>query len=260
MHEPRADAAAARLSLAGRRAIVSGSAHGLGLGVATAFAGAGAEVACLDLDAEALAALAGLDGVVATEVADIADAGSVETATAAALEALGGLDVLVNCAAKFPVGGLAATPVETMVDAFDVNAAGGVRVLQAVLGALGASESGRVINFSSVVFHGGTPPEMGAYIASKAAVVGATRALARELGPAGITVNAIAPGAFPTRSEVATMGENNVEFEQQVLAMQSIKRRGEVEDIAATAIFLASDGAGFITGQTLVVDGGIHFA
>jgi NAD(P)-dependent dehydrogenase (short-subunit alcohol dehydrogenase family) len=249
-----------RFGVADRAVLVTGAAHGLGLAVATAFGGAGARVVGLDVDAVALQDLAGQRGIVGVVPADLASDARVASAADEALALLGGLDVLVNCAATFPVGGLATTVTAAadLVTAVDVNVAGGVRLLRTTADALRASRAGRVVNFSSVVIHGGVPPEMGAYVASKAAVVGVTRALARELGPDGITVNAIAPGSYPTRAEQVTIVDDREAFEAQLMAIQSVKRRGEVHDIACAVLFLASDAAAFITGQTLTVDGGIY--
>jgi NAD(P)-dependent dehydrogenase (short-subunit alcohol dehydrogenase family) len=257
MSEPTAEDVAQGFAAAGRRALVTGAAHGLGLAVATGLRGAGARVVGLDVDRAAVERVAAEHGLEGAVVADLADGEATERAAGEALERLGGLDVLVHCAAVFPLGTLATTPVDVAAGAVDVNALGGVRLVQATVGALRASPAGRIVNFTSTTFLGGVPPEMGGYIVSKAAVIGATRALARELGPDGITVNAIAPGAFPTRQERA-MIEDRAAFDAQVLALQAIKRRGDVRDVAAAVLFLASPAAGFITGQTLVVDGGVY--
>ena len=121
----------------------------------------------------------------------------------------------------------------------DVNVAGYARMVQAAHPALAASGRGRVINLASITFYLGFPDGLGAYIASKGAVIGLTRALARELGPLGVTVNAIAPGAFPTRAEEII--EDRAAYDVQILSSQAIKRRGDVGDIAAAVLFLASD-------------------
>ena len=185
----------------------------------------------LDIDEAALAEIASPAGLLATAVADIADEDALADAVAEAIATLGGLDVLVNCAALFPMGGLATSTVDVL-SALNTNTVGGIRAIRHSLPRAARLRGGRIINFTSVVVHMGGPPELGAYVTTKAAIIGATRALARELGPDGITVNAIAPGSFPTRAETSTIVENREEFAQQVIAQQSIKRRGEVQDIA----------------------------
>ena len=227
--------------MAGRRVLVSGGGHGLGLAVASAFAGAGARVAVLDIDIETVGPLADELGLVSVLAANVDDSASVEPAVRQAIEALGGLDVVVNAAAQYPLGSLIDEPAELMEAVFRTNVAGYARVVRAAAPALRASPAGRVINFASVMLFSADPPNLGAYVVSKAAIVGYTRSLARELGPDGICVNSLAPGSIPTRSTAAA---GDVEaFTKRVLGLQCIKRVGRVEDIAATALFLASDGA-----------------
>lgn len=257
MSEPLAPHAIDLLSAAGRRVLVVGGGHGLGLAVASAFAGAGARVAVLDLDLAVVAPLAAEIGLAHVAAADVDTEASVEPAVRTAIAALGGCDAVINCAAQYPTGSLIDEPATLMEDVFRTNVAGYARVIRAATPALRASGSGRIVNFASVMLFTADPPNLGAYVVSKAAVVGLTRALARELGPDGICVNSLAPGSIPTRS-TAVAGDVAA-FQQRVLELQSIKRIGRVEDIAATALFLASPGAGFITGQTLLVDGGWIF-
>jgi NAD(P)-dependent dehydrogenase (short-subunit alcohol dehydrogenase family) len=263
MSEPTAFEAGSRFDLAGRRALVTGAGHGLGLAIATGFAGAGASVGLLDVDADAVEEAGALIGrersgvIVHAEALDVRDDASVGAAVPGAIEALGGLDILVNCAAIYPVGAIETMAPSTVLDVLDVNVAGYARMVQAAHGALIANGRGRVVNLASITFYLGFPAGLGAYIASKGAVLGLTRALARELGPQGVTVNAIAPGAFPTRAEEII--EDRAAYDIQILSSQAVKRRGDVGDIAAAALFLASDAASFITGQTLVVDGGWVF-
>ena len=121
------------------------------------------------------------------------------------------------------------------------------------LPAMRAAGSGRIINVSSITFFGATP-FLVPYVASKGALVGLTRALARELGEHGITVNAIAPGAFPTAAEA--IHPDLEAYNAFILDQQAVKRRGEPADIANAALFLAAPQTSFITGQLLVVDGG----
>lgn len=243
--------------LRGRRVLVSGGGHGLGLAVASAFAGAGAKVAVLDIDTETVQLLADELGLVAVLTADVDQSASAEPAVRHAIEALGGLDVVVNAAAQYPLGSLIDEPAELMERVFRTNVAGYARVVRAAAPALRASPAGRIINFASVMVFTADPPNLGAYVISKAAIVGLTRALARELGSDGICVNSLAPGSIPTRS-TAAVGDVAA-FTERLMTLQCIKRVGRVEDIAATALFLASDGAAFITGQTLLVDGGWVF-
>lgn len=260
MEEPIAPSAAQSFALAGRAALITGAAHGLGLAMATAFAGAGMKVAMVDLDEEGLAS--GRERLpqtveVVTHVVDVRDPSQVQRAVNAAGKALGGLDVIVNDAAVYPVAPLTEVDPAQLLDVINVNVAGYIRVVQAARPWLVRSGHGRVINMASITFFLGFPDGLGAYIASKGGVIGITRVLARELGPHAVTVNAIAPGAFPTRAE--DIIEDRPAYDRQILSSQCLKRRGTVSDIAATALFLASDAASFITGQTIAVDGGWTF-
>jgi NAD(P)-dependent dehydrogenase (short-subunit alcohol dehydrogenase family) len=243
--------------LTGRLVLVSGAGHGLGLATAAAFAGAGALVAAMDIDVSVLEKVATEQGFRAVLKADVQDTSSVDNAVAEAIGRLGGLDVVVNAAAQYPTGSLIDEPAELMEDVFATNVAGYARVVRAAFPALSQSRAGRVINFSSVMAFSADPPNLGAYVVSKAAIIGYTRALARELGPHGICVNSLAPGSIPTRS-TAVVGDVAA-FQERLMGIQCIKRFGRPEDIAATVMFLASEGAGFITGQTLLVDGGWIF-
>ena len=263
MTEPTAFDAASRSDLTGRRALVTGAGHGLGLAIATGFAGAGSSVALFDIDDGAVREAGELNRrerpgvIVHTEALDVRDDAAVRTAVDRSVEALGGLDILVNGAAIYPVAAIETMPASTILDVLNVNVAGYARMAQAAHQALTANGRGRIINLASITFFLGFPDGLGAYIASKGAVLGLTRALARELGPQGVTVNAIAPGAFPTRAEEIIV--DRAAYDVQILSSQAVKRRGDVGDIAGAALFLAGDTASFITGQTLVVDGGWVF-
>jgi NAD(P)-dependent dehydrogenase (short-subunit alcohol dehydrogenase family) len=254
MTEPTAHGAHERFTVAGRRVVVTGAAHGLGLGVVTAFSGAGASVAALDIDAGALDRF-DADAAVHPVAVDTADDASVAGAIAEAAERLGGIDAVVNCAAVYPTAPLVGAT--HLMEVVNVNVAGYLRTVQAAHPWLAASGHARVVNFASITFYLGFPDGLGAYIATKGAVVGLTRALARELGPAGIGVNAIAPGAFPTRAE--NIIPDRAAYDEVIMSSQCLKRRGTVDDIAAAVLFLTSDASSFITGQTLVVDGGWVF-
>ena len=137
-----------------------------------------------------------------------------------------------------------------------VNAKGCFLCARALSEGLRASPHGRIVNVSSITFLRGSE-QLAAYVTSKGAVIGLTRALARELGPDGVTVNAIAPGAFPTDAE--KIHPDLDAYERFVLEQQCIKRRGRPEDVGQLVAFLAGDGASFISGQTIVIDGGWTF-
>lgn len=261
MDEPVAFDAAARFDVSGRVALITGAAHGLGLAMATAFVGAGAKVGLLDIDADGLEGVEKMlneRGTAVARTVDVRDEEMTRTAVREMAADLGGIDILINDAAVFPSGPLAETDFDELRNVLDVNVGGYVRTLTAALPYLRESGRGRVINFGSVTFFLGYPDGLAVYIATKGAVVGLTRALAKEIGPSGVTANVLAPGAFPTRAEQG-LYEDQAAFDAEVIERQTIKRRGSVEDIAAAALFLASDAASFITGQTLLVDGGWAF-
>ena len=178
-------------------------------------------------------------------------------ATKARVEALcrqeNGVDILINNAAIYPSHSMEDYSIEQLEAIQRVNVQAAIVASQAVIPAMKRRGFGRIVNVASVTLNGGWANIL-PYVTSKGAVVGMTRAMARELGPFGITVNCVSPGAFPTDAEkIHPDPEGYARF---IIDRQSIKRRGRPEEIADAMMFFASERSGFITGQTLNVDGG----
>jgi 3-oxoacyl-[acyl-carrier protein] reductase len=243
--------------LDGRVAIVTGGGGGLGEGICNALAGAGATVAVVELElpkAQARAdAVRAAGGDAIALQADVSDKDSIDAMVASVVDSLGGVDILVNNAAIYPSRPWTEIDEEEWDAVFGTNVKGYFLCAQACYPSMAARGRGRIVNLSSITFFGGWSRLL-AYVSTKGAVVAYPRALARELGPEGITVNAIAPGAFPTDAEkIHPDPEGYAAF---VLEHQSLKRRGTPEDIGSLAVFLAGDGSSFITGQLFAIDGG----
>ena len=243
--------------LDGRVAVVTGAGGGLGEGECLSLVAAGAAVACVELDEQRLAAVVDkvrVAGGRAVGVAtDVADRASVEAMAERVVRELGGIDILVNNAAIYPLRPWTEITEEEWDSVLAVNLKGYFLCARACRDSMAARGNGRIVNFSSITYMIGFK-NMLSYVTSKGGVVAFTRALAREVGPDGITVNAIAPGAFPTDAE--KIHPNPEQYNQWILEQQSLKRRGTPEDIGNAVVFLGSDAASFITGQTIVVDGG----
>jgi 3-oxoacyl-[acyl-carrier protein] reductase len=246
------------MSIAGRTILYTGAAGGLGLPTTLAFLEAGARVVAVDNDPAKVAALdaaAPADArerlvVLASDLSDLAGFRSDITRVA---EQTGGYDIVINNAAIYPSKPFEDYTIEEHQAVQRVNVDAGIVAVQVALPGMKARQWGRIINVASVTFYGGWAL-LSPYVASKGAMVGLTRAWAREFGGDGITVNAIAPGAFPTDAEKIHPDPEG--YTRLVLDRQAVKRRGTPADIAKALAFLASDDAGFITGQTLNVDGG----
>ncbi|SIS23824.1 3-oxoacyl-[acyl-carrier protein] reductase [Microbispora rosea] len=248
--------------LADRVGVITGSGQGIGREFAEAFAAAGATVVVADLDgenAEKVAAQLRGGGAQALGLGvDVSDETAVTRMVEAAVAEFGRIDVLVNGAAIFST--LTMKPFEEIGadewrKVIDVNVNGVFLCCRAVSATMRAQGSGTIVNISSSTVLGGRPNYLH-YVTSKAAVVGMTRSLARELGPAGINVNVIMPGSVETGIPRDSARPEAVE---QIVGNQALKRRIVSADIAGAAVFLASDAASMITGQSLVVDGGMNF-
>jgi 3-oxoacyl-[acyl-carrier protein] reductase len=239
--------------------IVTGAAGGLGSAMAAGFARDGGNVAIIDLPGSRGSEVAheinssGAAGSAFFVPCDLADLDRTAQVVRGLAGAHGGIDVLVNNAAIFPRKEVANYTIQDWHSVQRVNVDAAFVCVQAVLPEMRAAGSGRIVNVSSITFFGGTP-FLAPYVASKGALVGLTRALARECGPDGITVNAIAPGAFQTAAEAIHPDPEG--YSASVLERQAIKRRGRPEDIANAVLFLSAPDSSFITGQLLCVDGG----
>jgi 3-oxoacyl-[acyl-carrier protein] reductase len=245
------------VSVAGKTAIVTGAAPGIGAATARLLAERGARVLAVGLQPDALrdtvAAIEADGGEAVAFDADVSDPAAIEAVAARAQEAFGGADILVNNAAIYPIGPWHEAEAAEWDEVFRVNVRGYFLLAKAVRPQMLARGGGSIVNVASVTFYFGEE-ELLSYVASKGAVIGFTRSLAREAGPEGIRVNAVAPGAFPTAA-TAIHADQDALWEK-VLTSQSLKRRGEVEDVALAIAFFAADDSRFVTGQTLLVDGG----
>ena len=239
-------------------AFVTGAGGALGGAIAERLGADGLAVAVVDIDGPSAEATAGpiLEaGGRATAIAcDLRDAAAIERAFAAAEQRLGPVTALVNNAAVFPSGPFTEVTLETLDDTLAVNQRAYFLTAQMAARSMINAAGGVIVNVASIVWHGRWE-NMAPYVTSKGGVVALTRALARELGPHDIRVNAVAPGAFPTAAEAAQHPDLEA-YEREILNAQAIKRRGRVDDVASLVSFLCGDESSFITGQTINVDGG----
>ena len=246
------------MDFTGKTVLLTGGAGGLGIDTALGFAAAGAKVIALDIrddrGGELLSRARDVDGgSVIYEHVDLSDQVHLKGELDRILSEQGVIDILINNAAIYPAKSFEEFTVDDYRAVQAVNVDAHIQCAMSLLPGMRARGWGRIVNVASITFYGGWD-KLFPYVASKGALVGLTRAWAREFGPYGVTVNAIAPGAFPTDAEkIHPDPEGYTRF---VLDHQALKRRGSPQDIASTMMFLASDHASFITGQTINVDGG----
>jgi NAD(P)-dependent dehydrogenase (short-subunit alcohol dehydrogenase family) len=242
--------------------VITGGAAGIGFAYAQRFLAEGARVVVADIaQAPAAAEKLGTPDRVAGVPTDVSDAGSVRALIDSTVARFGRIDVLVNNAAVFAT--LKPQPFDEIPEAewdrvMAVNVKGVWNCARAVAPVMRSQGGGRIVNVASAIVAKGTALLLH-YVTSKGAVVAMTRALARELGPSGITVNAVAPGLILSDTVQANPDITGFQLDA-IMRARSLKREAFPVDVEGTVVFLASDDSAFMSGQTLVVDGGSVFS
>jgi 3-oxoacyl-[acyl-carrier protein] reductase len=248
-----------RFDFSGRSVLITGGGKGIGKVYVEEFAKAGARVTAADIDVEAAKGVAASLGKAGHEAiaigVDIADEGSTKAMAAAVLDRFGAIDVLINNASlmsALPRRFWLEIPVEEWDRVMAVNLRGMFLTCRAAFPAMKAQGRGKIVNISSSRVWEGTPNRLH-YTTSKAGVIGFTRALAREVGEFGITVNALTPGMTQSETQVATSSGN---YLASRIAGRAIERVQVPADLVGAVMFLSSPASDFMTGQTINVDGG----
>ncbi len=239
--------------LTGKKALITGASGGIGGAIAKALHGAGASVALSGTRVDPLNALAAELGERAHVVpCNLSDREAVKALPKAAMDAMGGLDILVNNAGITKDNIFMRLKDEEWDRVLEINLTSTMMLMRAVMRPMMKARGGRIINISSIVGVTGNPGQAN-YAASKAGVIGMGKSVAQEVASRGITVNAIAPGFITTAMTDVLTDEQKA----GLLAGVPMGRMGTSEEIAAAALYLASDEAGYVTGQTLHVNGGM---
>jgi NAD(P)-dependent dehydrogenase (short-subunit alcohol dehydrogenase family) len=250
------------MRLAGKVAVVTGGAAGIGFQYARRFLAEGARVVVADIvDPVPAAEKLGAGDRILGVRTDVSDASSVRRMVEAAVARFGRIDVLVNNAAVFATlkpQGFDEIPEAEWDRVMAVNVKGVWNCARAVVPVMRTQGGGRIVNVASAIVAKGTAYLLH-YVTSKGAVVAMTRALARELGPEGITVNAVAPGLILSATVQANPAITDFQLDA-IMRARSLKRDAFPDDVEGTVVFLASDDSAFMSGQTLVVDGGSVFS
>ena len=247
------------MRLAGKTCVVTAAGQGIGAASALAFANEGAKVIATDINQDALNQLATQHSNISTALLDVTDKAQIDAFVAAT----GSVDVLFNCAGWVPAGSILECSESDWQRAFDINVTSMYRLIQGFLPSMLATGKASIINMSSAASSIKGVPNRFVYSASKAAVLGLTKAIAADYITRGVRCNAICPGTVESPSlhqriatQAAEQGKTVEEVYAQFVARQPMGRIGKAEEIAALAVFLASDESAFTTGTINMIDGG----
>ena len=240
--------------LQGKKALVTAAAQGIGRAIAEKFAAEGASVLATDINMDVLSELDGVANVTTARL-DVTDAENVKAVAAQA----GALDALVNCAGFVHHGTILECDEADYDFSFDINVRGAYRMIRATLPGMLESGGGSIVNISSVASSIAGVPNRFVYGTTKAAVLGLTKSVAKDFVEKGVRCNAICPGTVDTPSLMDRINafDDPVAARKAFIARQPMGRLGTAEEIAALALYLASDESGFVTGEWVVIDGGM---
>jgi len=241
--------------LANKTALVTAAGQGIGRASALAFATQGAKVIATDINTDALSSLASEHNHITTHVLDVTDPSAIE----ALAKSTGAIDVLFNCAGYVHHGTILDCDEKAWDFSFDLNVKAMFHMIKAFLPAMLTAGKGSIINMSSAASSVKGVPNRFVYGASKAAVIGLTKAVAADFVGQGIRCNAICPGTVQSPSlddRIKAQGSDERAVRQAFIARQPMGRVGTAEEIAALAVYLGSEESGFTTGTTQVIDGG----
>ena len=247
------------MRLAGKTCVVTAAGQGIGAASALAFANEGAKVIATDINQDALNQLATQHSNISTALLDVTDKAQIDAFVAAT----GSVDVLFNCAGWVPAGSILECSESDWQRAFDINVTSMYRLIQGFLPSMLATGKASIINMSSAASSIKGVPNRFVYSASKAAVLGLTKAIAADYITRGVRCNAICPGTVESPSlhqriaaQALEQGKTVEEVYGQFVGRQPMGRIGTAEEIAALAVYLASDESGFTTGSINMIDGG----